>query len=224
VQAPGAPAASRRVLRPVVFHSQHEVPAMPPGLYAEEGGVEAHAHQPEEGLLGSGEGGAGGGLGVIRRDETEHRQRNDHAQVGIRTLEIVELLPVAPGPEQERCARHPVEHDHDDREQGVADHGGAALLMHHHGRDARGLDDRHGQGQDERAEGLAQVQGEFLGMPHHGQCGSQDDCEQPEEDHDLTGKSGAVGIKGCTCPRGRSARGDLIPSAHLRVDGPRLSL
>ena len=105
-----------------LFHAEHEISAMPAGLHGEEGGIQSDAHQPEEGLLCRGQGGSGGGLGVVRHDEAQHRQRDDDAQVGIRTLEVVVLLPVPPGPEQQRRAHHAVQDDHDDREQGIPHH------------------------------------------------------------------------------------------------------
>jgi hypothetical protein len=102
-----------------ILHGQ-EIGPVPTGLEKQERQVEADGRNRDEQLLRERERRSWGGGGEVRQHQRQHAQRNDHAQVGIRALQVVVLLQPAPAARQQRQSDYSVEDDHGDRKQRVA--------------------------------------------------------------------------------------------------------
>ncbi len=137
--------------------------AVPHGLDGDEDGVEQNGDRGEEPCLEGRQARVGLGLGEVRHDQREHRERGDDHEKGTRAFEIVFLFPKAQRPHQQRRAHHAVEHDHQGGEHGVAGKGRVVLAVQDDRRHERDLDDDHRDGEHERAVGLAEMAGDGVG-------------------------------------------------------------
>jgi hypothetical protein len=149
-------------------------------LHGEEHAVQGERHDDHEELVQGRERSARR-LGVVGQDQADHRQRQDHGEKRVRALQVVALLVVAQAAEQQREAGHAVEHDHDDREHGVAREERHRRAGEHHRGDHHHLDGGDGEGQDQRAVGLAHHRRQDFGVVHHREGRYQDHHEQPGE-------------------------------------------
>src|SRR2546426_10339450 len=89
---------------------------MEQGLDREEHAVQPYRRDDEKAGLQWGEGGPGRRHGEARQNQSEHRQRQDHGQKGVRSVEVVRLLVIPKPAEQEADAHQPVQDDHHDGE------------------------------------------------------------------------------------------------------------
>src|SRR3954454_9720478 len=69
-----------------------EVVPVPPGLQREEGSVEAHGHDCDEGALPNRQRRPRRRLRKVGQQQAERDQRQDHPEIGVRALQIVVLL------------------------------------------------------------------------------------------------------------------------------------
>jgi hypothetical protein len=133
-----------------------EVVLVPTGLQREEGSIKAHGHDCDEGALPNRQRRPRRRLRKVGQQQAERDQRQDHAEIRVRALQIVVLLAVPEAAHQQRQPDHAVKDDHHDREQRVAHQRRVVLAVQHDRRDARDLDDRDRERQDQRAVRLAE--------------------------------------------------------------------
>ena len=156
--------------------------AVPHRLDDDEHHIEQHRDRSEEQSLHRVLARIGRGLGVVRNDQREHRERGDDHEEGPRAREIVLLLPIAHRAEQQRRADHAVQPDHQRGEHRVAGQRRVGLAMQHDGGEQRHLDHGHRQGEHKRAVRLAEPLGDRACMAHGAEGAPHHGAEQPEKE------------------------------------------
>ena len=154
------------------------------GLNDDEDEVEQDGDGGEQDGLERGLARVGLGLGVVRYDQGEDRERGDDHEKGAGAFEIVLLLPVAESAHEQRRAHHAVQHDHQGGEHGVAGECRIVLAMQHDGGEKRDLNDDHRKGEHKRAVRLAELRRDGVGMAHHCEGAPHHGTEQPDEQQD----------------------------------------
>ena len=101
------------------FLGHHEEAAMPPVLHKQKHAVDGDGHD-ERNTIWNVERSVPAWHGVVRQDETQHGEREDHHEEGVGALEIVGLFAVAQPAEQQRETHETIEHEHDDGKHRVA--------------------------------------------------------------------------------------------------------
>ncbi len=168
----------RRLLR------GHEKSAMPPVLHKQENSVDAHGHHREKHHLKFRERRPRRRLRVVRQDEAQHGERQDHHQKRVRALQIVALLVVAEAAEQQGQPQKTVQHQHDHGKHRVARERGLVRAGGHHERHHRHLQSGDRQRQQQRARRFAQPVRQDFRMAHDGDGRRQDDpADDGEQQH-----------------------------------------
>ena len=193
--------AARRLFLAQIL-PEGEISAVASGLHRQKDGVKADSGQDDEGLLRVGKRRPLGGDGEGRQHQAEHDQRHDGAEIGVGPLQIIALLAVTPGADQQRQADHAIENDHDHGKERVPHERRVIVAMQHHRRNAHDFDESDRQRQDEGAVRLAEALGQRLGMAHDRHRRGQNNSKQPQEGDDAPCRM-VEGREDAVAPAGR---------------------
>ena len=138
----------------------------------------------------SGESGADSGAGVVWEDEAEDREREDHHEESVGTVEIVGLLVMPDSSEEKGDAHEPVHHEHDHGEHGIASEGGFGFAARHDEADDGDFKASDGEGEEEGAEGFTEAVSDEFGVFDDGDSGVE--ADGPDHDDQGGEKEGVV--------------------------------
>ena len=153
---------------------------MPDRLHEQKHAVQQQRHDADELQLRGRIKRPWSGLGIVRQDQRDRRQRPQHAQRRGGALFLEALLMMPRAAEHQAQPDDAVQHQHHCGEHGIPRQRAAAVPGgQHHRNDQRDLDHRDGDGEHDRAERLAHPQRDDFGVMHGSEHGGQQQQRQP---------------------------------------------